>query len=62
VPNRVCYVAGAFGVQAVDEVVHRVRTGRGAPAVPNVGLPDQEMIGWTSRSLVWDGVAASWLP
>ena len=62
--NRVCYVAGAFGAQAADEVVHSVRTARGAPAVPKVGLVEhrEEMIGWARRSLAWDGVAASWLP
>jgi hypothetical protein len=62
--NRVCYVAGAFGAQAADEVVHSVRTARGAPAVPKVGLVEhrEEMIGWARRSLAWDGVASSWLP
>jgi len=53
--NRVCYVAGAFGGDAADAVVHRVRRDRGAPETPKVTLAQhrEEMVEWARRNLDW---------
>lgn len=61
--NRVCYVAGAHGVQAAEDVLDKVRRARpefhGMPRVDMDGHRRQ-MIEWSHENLGWDAVAASW--